>query len=162
MKERIQRLFSSVKAASFRPYILSTGCCSVEFEAVRTATYDWSRLGIFEVNAPCEADVLVVAGWLNSDLRDKAFKAYQEMKSPRYVIAVGACSLSGSPYYFGEEKSCVASDFLPVDVFVSGCPPRPESLIEAFVQLRRKVHPERDQRMILQEAMKIGPSGQWN
>jgi NADH:ubiquinone oxidoreductase subunit B-like Fe-S oxidoreductase len=123
-----------------------------------TSTYDWRRLGVGRlVDSPSQADVLLVGGWINDSRCEEIKAAYSEMVGAKSVIAVGSCVLSGSPYAPGASKTILASQILPVDVFVPGCPPRPEALLEAFHLLKQKRRPSKDQDKIIYEALR-GPS----
>lgn len=135
------------------------GCCALEVQNAGEATYGWKRLGMQAVAThPSQADVLIVGGWVSSEFAEQLKLAYAALAGHRYVIVVGACAISGSPYSTSGEKIIKVSDILPVDVFVPGCPPRPEALIEAIQTLKNKSRPTRDQRKVIYEALK-GPTG---
>lgn len=138
------------------PWVYATGCCFHEIQNASLATYDWQRLGVDEVAThPSNANLLIIAGWINP-LRAEAIKSvYEKMMKPTSVIAVGACALSGSPYALeGEQGLIQAKDIVPVDIFVAGCPPRPEAILSAVIELQRKLKPGPTTREILHEALK--------
>lgn len=155
LKEFIEKSESKIHI----PWTLTRGCCSVELENVASSTYEWRRLGIENsADHPSQADTLIVAGWINSDFAEELKEAYAQLSGVRAVIAVGTCALSGAPYKLSGEKVIAVSDILPVDVFVPGCPPRPEAILEAIQTLKNKRKPIVDQKKVIYEALK-GPSG---
>lgn len=142
------------------PYPLATGCCRPEVENVMSSTYDWSRLGVAQPSDnPQECDLLIVSGWLNPVLAEEVKKAYSELSGRRFVIAVGACTISGGPFARSGEKVTLLEDLVPVDVFVPGCPPRPEALIDAIRVLKSEMGPKSDQKKVLYEALRSQSSG---
>ncbi len=153
----LRGLVEAVERRMHVPWVMVKGCCRVEVENTKTATYDWTRLGIEDIaQHPSEADVLIVGGWVTSDFAEEVKAAYAQLSGLRAVIAVGACALSGSPFAASKESIIKVSDFLPVDVFVPGCPPRPEAILEAVQALKLKQRPVRDQKKVIYEALK-GP-----
>ncbi len=163
---KIQSLFgkiSEVLAAKHHfMYVLSEGCCSIEIENAGFSTYDWQRIGVDDVGLrPEVCDLLMVAGWVNETRVQQIKNIYSVMKKPSGVIAVGACALSGSPYDSELQSTGVSSpavikvsDIVPVDVFVSGCPPRPELLIDGILEYQKKLTPGPHQEKVLQSAFR--------
>lgn len=151
------KLVSHLESKIHIPWIVASGCCRVELENASSSTYDWKRLGVEDVAVhPSESDLLIVAGWINPELQREIESAYNHMSGRKSVIAVGACALSGSPYKVRNGKITV-SDIVPVDVFVPGCPPKPESILDAIRLLKEKILPGPDQRTVLHEALKDAP-----
>ncbi len=107
--------------------------CDWEINATTNAVHDIQRFGIDFVASPRHADVLLVTGTMSRNLAIAARRTYDAMSEPRLVVAVGACATSGSPYPAGYASGRGAADVLPVDVFVPGCPPRPEAIIEGLL-----------------------------
>lgn len=139
------------------PWIQVTGCCFVEIETARSSTYDWSRLGVIEMaSSPEEADLLIIGGWINKQSADEIKTIYQQLGGTKSVLAIGACALSGSPYEIGTKQLICAKDIVPVDVFVPGCPPRPEMILDGIRLLQKKVSPDPKQEIVLFGALK-GP-----
>ena len=141
------------------PWVVAHGCCAPEIENLTHATYDWKRLGIDDIaEAPEMADLLIVAGWINESMAQEIKLAYARLRKPSYVLAIGACALTGSPYALAKENSAEKiikiADILPVDIFVPGCPPRPESLIDAILDLQRKITPPPSKEKVLHEAFR--------
>jgi len=156
---KISQVLDQFEGLIYIPWVMVNGCCSIEVQNASEATYDWKRLGVQTVaNDPRQADVLIVGGWISESFSEKIKSAYSQLAGRRFVIAVGSCALSGSPYSMSGEKTIKISEILPVDVYVPGCPPRPEALIEAIQILKTKSRPIHDQRKVIYEALK-GPTG---
>jgi len=128
------------RSNSLWPVSFGLACCSIEMMAAGGARYDISRFG-FEVfrPSPRQADVMIVAGTLTDKMAPILRRLYDQMPDPKYVIAMGGCAISGGP--FADSYSVVkgVDRIVPVDVFLPGCPPRPEALIDAFLKLRARL-----------------------
>jgi NADH:ubiquinone oxidoreductase subunit B-like Fe-S oxidoreductase len=121
-----------------RFFELSTGCCADEFHWANHSRYDMERFGLLEAGSIEEADLLVVFGYLNPQARPEVKDLWEKMRKPKWVVAVGACACSGGIFGLGEPDAKL-SETLPVDVFVPGCPPRPEAILNGILTLRRKM-----------------------
>lgn len=121
-----------------------TSCCGIEFMAVGCARYDFSRFG-FEVtrNSPRQADLIMCAGTITNKMAPVFKRLYDEMAEPKYVVAVGGCTISGGPFKSSYHVVRGISELVPVDVYIPGCPPRPEAILYGMMQLQRKVKVER-------------------
>lgn len=122
----------------------ATSCCGIEFMAVGAARYDFARFG-FEVtrNSPRQADLIMCAGTITDKMAPVLKRLYDEMADPKYVVAVGGCAISGGPFKKSYHVVRGISEILPVDVYIPGCPPRPEAILYGMMQLQRKVKIER-------------------
>ena len=123
---------------------LGTSCCAIEFMALGAARYDMARFG-FEVtrNSPRQADLLMVLGTINYRMAPVLKRLYDQMAEPKYVIAVGGCTISGGPFRKSYYVVNGIDKIVPVDVYIPGCPPRPEALFYGMMQLQRKIKMER-------------------
>lgn len=121
-----------------------TSCCGIEFMAVGCARYDFSRFG-FEVtrNSPRQADLIMCAGTITNKMAPVFKRLYDEMAEPKYVVAVGGCAISGGPFKKSYNVVRGISELVPVDVYIPGCPPRPEAILYGMMQLQRKVKVEK-------------------
>jgi NADH-quinone oxidoreductase subunit B len=129
---------------SLWPLTFATRCCGIEMMAAGAARHDFARFGMEVYRAsPRQADVIVVAGTINHKMAPVLKRLYDEMSEPKYVVAMGACAISGGPFFLN--SYCVVKGVehvIPVDVYVPGCPPRPEALLYGMLQLQRMIETE--------------------
>ena len=132
------------RSNSIWPLIFATSCCGIEFMAAASAHYDISRFGM-EVtrNSPRQADLMLVAGTIVHKMAPLRKRVYDQMAEPKYVVAMGGCAISGGPFVNSYHVVKGVDKILPVDVYIPGCPPRPESLFYGLMQLQRKIKLEK-------------------
>ena len=122
----------------------ATSCCGIEFMSVGAARYDFARFG-FEVtrNSPRQADLIMCAGTITHKMAPVLKRLYDQMAEPKFVIAVGGCAISGGPFKGSYHVLNGIDKIIPVDVYIPGCPPRPEAMLYGMMQLQRKVKVEK-------------------
>ena len=141
MTTTVDKLLSFGSEASLWIFPVATSCCGIEMMAVASAKYDFSRFG-FEVAraTPRQADVIIIAGTIVNKMGPVLKRLYDQMADPKYVIAMGACAISGGPFFYNTYSVVKGADHvIPVDVYVAGCPPRPEALLHALITLQQKI-----------------------
>jgi NADH-quinone oxidoreductase subunit B len=137
-----EQLINMCRVNSFWPLTFGIACCAIEMMATGCARFDMSRFGaeVFRPS-PRQSDVMIVAGTITKKMMPGIKTLYDQMPEPKWVMALGNCAISGGPFAFEGQYSiiCGADEFLPVDVYVPGCPPRPEALLQGIIELEHKV-----------------------
>lgn len=134
----LDQLMRWARGHSMWPMTFGTACCAIEMMSVGSARYDTDRFGIFFRNSPRQADCMIVAGTINLKMAPRMKLLYEQMAAPKYVIAMGACAIGGGPFAHGYNVVNGADLIIPVDIYVPGCPPRPEALIHALLSLMER------------------------
>ena len=137
---KLQDLYNWGRKSSVWPLQFGLACCAIEMIATTMSRYDLARFGaeVFRPS-PRQADLMIVAGTVTKKMAPQVVRLFNQMPEPKYVIAMGACAISGGPFKQGYNVLKGIDRYLPVDVHIPGCPPRPEALIEAFMTLQRKI-----------------------
>jgi len=136
----LEQLYNWSRQNSLWPLQFGLACCAIEMIATSMARYDLARFGaeVFRPS-PRQADLMIVAGTVTKKMAPQVVRLYNQMPEPKYVIAMGACAISGGPFKEGYNVLKGIDRFIPVDVHIPGCPPRPEALLHAFMTLQRKI-----------------------
>ncbi len=125
---------------SLWPMQFGLACCAIELMDFGSARIDAERKGyLLFRGTPRQCDVMIVAGWVTKSMVPEIKRLYEQMSSPKYVIAFGECATCGGPWWESYNIMKGIDEVLPVDVYVAGCPPRPENLFEAMIKLQKKV-----------------------
>ncbi len=135
-----EELYNWGRKNSVWPLGFGLACCAIEMIAASMARWDIARFGaeVFRPS-PRQADLMIVAGTVTKKMAPQVVRLYNQMPEPKYVIAMGACAISGGPFKQGYNVLKGIDRYLPVDVHIPGCPPRPEALLHAFMTLQKKI-----------------------
>jgi NAD(P)H-quinone oxidoreductase subunit K len=148
----VDDLYNWAKMSSLYPLMFGTACCFIEFSAMIGSRFDLERFGIFPRMSPRQADLIITAGTITMKYAPVLRRLYDQMPEPKYVIAMGACTITGGMFSVDSPNAVRGVDkIIPVDVYLPGCPPRPEAIMDAIVKLRKKISNESFQERHLTE-----------
>lgn len=143
MISKLDDLLNWARLSSLWPMGFGLACCAIEFMSSASSAYDLDRFGVIPRNSPRQSDVMIVSGTVTFKMADRVKRLYEQMAEPRYVISMGSCANCGGPYWeHGYHVLKGVDRIIPVDVYVPGCPPRPEALIGGFLKLHDKIRTE--------------------
>ena len=136
-------LHNWARLSSLWPLLYGTACCFIEFAALIGSRFDFDRFGLVPRSSPRQADLLIVAGTVTMKMAPALVRLYEQMPEPKYVIAMGACTITGGMFSADSTTAVRGVDkLIPVDLYLPGCPPRPEAIFDAVIKLRKKVSNE--------------------
>ena len=145
---RSTELFALARKSSLWSLVFGLACCAIEMISTHMSHHDLDRFGVvnFVSPSPRQADVMIVAGTVVKKMADPIKLLYEQMPDPKWVIAMGSCATNGGPYYRSYSVVMGVDHIVPVDVYVPGCPPRPEALMYGIMQLQEKIAKDAKQR----------------
>jgi NADH-quinone oxidoreductase subunit B len=136
----VDNIYNWGRARSMWPMMFGLACCAIEMIAVQAARFDLSRFGMEIMRAsPRQADLMIVSGTVTKKMVPNIVRLYNQMAEPKYVLAMGACATSGGPFKEGYNVVSGIDKYVPVDVYVTGCPPTPEALLYGLLKIHEKV-----------------------
>ncbi len=139
----VDDLYNWARLSSLWPLLYGTACCFIEFAALIGSRFDFDRFGLVPRSTPRQADLIITAGTITMKMAPALVRLYEQMPDPKYVIAMGACTITGGMFSMDSPSAVRGVDkLIPVDVYLPGCPPRPEAIIDAIIKLRKKISNE--------------------
>ncbi|MGF1460822.1 MAG: NADH dehydrogenase subunit K [Leptolyngbyaceae cyanobacterium] len=139
----VDDLYNWTRLSSLFPLLYGTACCFIEFAALIGSRFDFDRFGLLPRASPRQADLIITAGTVTMKMAPALVRLYEQMPDPKYVIAMGACTITGGMFSVDSPTAVRGVDkLIPVDVYIPGCPPRPEAIFDAIIKLRKKIATE--------------------
>ena len=136
----IDRIYNWGRRSSVWPLMFGLACCAIEMIATAAGRYDFSRFGMEVMRpSPRQADLLLVSGTVTKKMAPTIVRLYNQMPEPKYVVAMGACASGGGPFKEGYNVVSGVDKLIPVDVYIPGCPPTPQALINGLIKLQEKI-----------------------
>ena len=135
----IDKVVNYFRQQSLWDLAYGTGCGAIEVPPEMTARFDAERLGMRGAASPRQADIIIISGYLSLKTLKRVIRTYEQMQSPKYLIGLGSCVINGGMYWDSYNTAKQLDQYLPFDMYVSGCMPRPEAMIDGFVALKEKI-----------------------
>ena len=135
----VRKFYNWAQANSLWILAFGTGCGSIELPPLFTARYDISRFGLFPRPTPRQSGVFIISGYLSVKTLKRVIRSYEQMQNPKFVLALGSCTVNGGMYFDSYNTINRLDYYLPVDVYIAGCMPRPEALIAGFNKLKQLI-----------------------
>lgn len=139
---KAEELFAMARKSSLWPLTFGLACCAIEMISTYMPNHDFDRFGVVTWPSPRQADVMIVAGTVVKKMAEPIKLLYEQMAAPKWVIAMGSCATCGGPYVRSYSVVMGVDQIIPVDVYVPGCPPRPEALLDGVMELQKKIQDE--------------------
>ncbi len=141
---QLDRIYNWSRRSSLWPLMFGLACCAIEMIATAASRYDFSRFGMEVMRpSPRQADVMIVSGTVTKKMVPTIVRLFNQMPEPKYVIAMGACASGGGPFKEGYNVVSGIDKFVPVDVYIPGCPPTPQALLNGLITLQKKIDKEK-------------------
>src|SRR5690606_24468358 len=139
----LDRIYNWGRRSSIWPMMFGLACCAIEMICTAASRYDLARFGMEVMRAsPRQADLMIVSGTVTKKMSPTIVRLYNQMPEPKYVIAMGACASGGGPFKEGYNVVSGVDQFVPVDVYIPGCPPTPQALLHGLITLQKKIDRE--------------------
>jgi NADH-quinone oxidoreductase subunit B len=136
----LDRIYNWSRRSSVWPMMFGLACCAIEMICVAASRYDFSRFGMEVMRpSPRQSDLMLVSGTVTKKMIPQIVRLYNQMPEPKYVIAMGACASGGGPFKEGYNVVSGVDKFIPVDVYIPGCPPTPQALLNGLIKLQEKI-----------------------
>lgn len=139
----LDRIYNWSRRSSVWPLMSGLACCAIEMICTAASRYDFSRFGMEVMRpSPRQADLMIVSGTVTKKMIPQIVRLYNQMAEPRYVVAMGACASGGGPFKEGYNVVSGVDKYIPVDVYIPGCPPTPQALLNGLITLQKKIDRE--------------------
>lgn len=136
---KADKLFAMARKSSLWPLQFGLACCAIEMISTYMSHHDLDRFGVVPWPSPRQSDVMIVAGTVVKKMSEPIKLLYEQMPSPKWVIAMGSCASAGGPYQKSYSVVMGVDQIIPVDIYIPGCPPRPEALMDGLIKLQEKI-----------------------
>ncbi len=137
----LDKIYNWARKNSVWPMMFGLACCAIEMIMLAASRYDFSRFGMEVMRAsPRQADLLIVSGTVTKKMLPQIVRLYNQISEPKYVIAMGSCACGGGPFKEGYNVVSGIDEYIPVDIYIPGCPPTPQGLLNGIIALHEKIH----------------------